>query len=79
MVLRIFKWVSYDHPQNSEIANRLRKPKSNIIPVCLLNEILDTIVVARGVEALSEERGGRGFKLIFKLCKRFTTTKQGVS
>jgi hypothetical protein len=35
----------------------------------LFNEILDRIVVARGVEALSLERGGRGFSLNFNLNK----------
>jgi hypothetical protein len=35
--------------------------------------------VARRVEALSVERGGRGFNLILKLCKRFTKTKKDVS
>jgi hypothetical protein len=35
--------------------------------------------VARGVEALSWERVGRGYNLIFKLFNRFTTTKKGDS
>jgi len=54
----------------------LRKPKINIIQFALFNEILDTIVVARRVEALSVERGGRGFNLILKLCKRFIKIKR---
>jgi len=35
--------------------------------------------VARRVEALSVERGGRGFNLILKLCKRFIKIKKDVS
>jgi len=45
--------------------------KSEGIPFTLVKVILDTIVVARGVAALSWERVGRGYELTFKTLRTF--------
>jgi hypothetical protein len=44
--------------------------KSMSFRFIVFNEILDTIAVARGGAALSWERVGRGYDLIFKALRR---------
>ncbi len=53
-----FLWVKYDHfPKimNSKMIKETKKLKQ--FQIALFNEILDTIVVTRGVEALANGEG----------------------